>query len=238
MRRIGFSTGAIAKADFRAAIECLHNFPIDVVEISALRLAELQPLIQAFDSLNLRQFSFVSIHAPSAFAASDEHKVISLLGAFKTRHVVVHPDAVHDIDSWADVPFTVVLENMDLRKHNARSADELEFFFDKLPKAKLCFDIGHAKSVDPTMYEAERILRKYSDRLAQVHISEVTSRGSHEPVSFTAIQSFSQIARRIPSEIPIIIESPVRPQSFRDEIEKVSRALPESGVGSASVAAA
>ncbi len=44
MRPIGFSTGALARADFRRALDMLLARNITVVELSALRLSELQAL--------------------------------------------------------------------------------------------------------------------------------------------------------------------------------------------------
>ena len=68
MRRIGFSTGALARGDFRSALAILHRYRVDVVELSALRIGELAPLAHAISDLDLSAFTFVSIHAPSRFA--------------------------------------------------------------------------------------------------------------------------------------------------------------------------
>jgi hypothetical protein len=50
---IGFSTGAIAYSDFQYGLQILREQQITAVEISALRMAEWVPLIQALDSLDL-----------------------------------------------------------------------------------------------------------------------------------------------------------------------------------------
>jgi len=64
MRRIGFSTGALARGDFRSGI-ALQESRADAIELSALREAELDPLIGAIPDLPLKRFTFVSFHAPS-----------------------------------------------------------------------------------------------------------------------------------------------------------------------------
>ena len=46
MRRIGFSTGAIARGDFRTALTRMQEHEIEAVELSALRIDELAPLIE------------------------------------------------------------------------------------------------------------------------------------------------------------------------------------------------
>ena len=58
MRPIGFSTGAIAKGDFQRALRLLRKFRLDAIELSALRVDELQPLIIALPTLDLTPFNF------------------------------------------------------------------------------------------------------------------------------------------------------------------------------------
>ena len=47
MRPIGFSTGALARGDFRRGLALLRSYQIQVVGLSALRMEELEPLIDA-----------------------------------------------------------------------------------------------------------------------------------------------------------------------------------------------
>jgi len=64
--RIGFSTGAVARGDYRKALDVLYQYGVDVVELSALRISELSPLVNDLRHLELSRFSFVSFHAPAA----------------------------------------------------------------------------------------------------------------------------------------------------------------------------
>ena len=102
MRPIGFSTGALARGDFRKALTLLQARGIEVVELSALRLDELEPLITALPRLDLASFKFVSIHAPSRFGAELERRVVSLLNVEHARPypVAVHPDVVFTPSIW------------------------------------------------------------------------------------------------------------------------------------------
>jgi hypothetical protein len=79
MRRIGFSTGAISRGEFRRALEVLIRHELDVVELSALRVDELEPLVTALPELDLSSFRFVSVHAPSRFEQSDELAIVASL---------------------------------------------------------------------------------------------------------------------------------------------------------------
>ena len=96
MRRIGFSTGAVARGDFRRALDLLRGQAIDVVELSALRISELEPLVSAIPYLDLRDFSFISFHAPSWFTIEREQWVVDQLNSISGYGfpVVVHPDVI------------------------------------------------------------------------------------------------------------------------------------------------
>jgi len=208
MRPIGFSTGALARGDFRRALELLRAHQTDVIELSALRLDELEPLLVALPSLDLRQFSFVSIHAPTAFAPEIEGSVIERLRPLAARGypLVVHPDVIFTPRSWGELGDQLLVENMDKRKPAGRNVAELRRIFDSLPAARFCFDIGHARQVDPSMTEASLLLQAFGDRLAEVHISEVNTASRHDPISWNAVIAFRSIARYIPQQVPIILE--------------------------------
>jgi hypothetical protein len=208
MRPIGFSTGAIAKANFRRALELLSEHEVSVVELSALRLAELAPLLAALPALDLRRFSFVSIHAPSRFSAESERYVIDQLATTNSNYpVIVHPDVLFTPALWTKFGDRLLIENMDKRKPIGRNVRELKIFFHQLPKARFCFDIGHARQVDPSMAEASCLLRTFRDRLAEVHISEVNTASRHDPISRNAILAFQLVAGHIPQDVPIVLET-------------------------------
>jgi hypothetical protein len=106
----------------------------------------------------------------------------------------------------------------------------LERVFEPFPKAGLCFDINHARQVDPTMVEARLILERFSNRLAEVHISEVNTASRHEPLSHYAIVAFQVLATLIPADIPVTLETLIdKGQSdIPTEIERARAALPSS----------
>jgi hypothetical protein len=208
MRPVGFSTGALARGDFRRALELLHRYQTDVIELSALRLDELEPLLAALPSLDLQRFSFISIHAPTAFPLGNEASVIERLRPLAERGypLVVHPDVIFTPRSWAQLGDALLLENMDKRKPAGRNVPEMQRIFDSLPAARFCFDIGHARQVDPSMTEASLLLQAFGDRLAEVHISEVNTASRHDPISWNAVIAFRSIAHYIPQQVPIILE--------------------------------
>lgn len=234
MAHIGFSTGALTLGDFNEALRLLKETTMSAVEVSALRLSELPILIGALPTLKLEQFRYVSLHAPSRFSADEEDSVIELLRCVPTAWpIIVHPDTIHEPGKWTEFACQLAIENMDLRKPDGRSVDELRRWFGRLPEARLCFDLAHTHQCDRTMTEAFRILLEFSDRICQLHLSELDSTGHHFPLSSGSIQAFSEIASLIPSDSSVIIES-LNP--FRGESDKKQRGWIEREAERASMA--
>lgn len=228
MRPIGFSTGALAYSDFRQGLAMMRGKPLKAVELSALRQAELAPLLDALDSLDLSAFDYISIHAPSQFDPGLEAAIWDRLRDQTARGwpIIVHPDVISFSDLWKELGSCLCIENMDKRKPIGRSARELRWVFEQLPEASLCFDIGHARQCDSTMTEAYLILREFGPRLKQVHVSEVNARCKHDLLSYSSIRAFQEVAHLIPAEVPIILETPVSETEMTSEIDKVQQSLP------------
>jgi hypothetical protein len=226
MRRTGFSTGALAKGDFRAGIELQRPFHVKAVELSALRDHELIPLIEALKTLDLYEFSHVSLHAPSSLKAMGEQDLVSILSQVPLEWpIVVHPDVITDPDQWRFLGQRLCIENMDQRKPTGRTVPEMRRVFESLPDASFCFDIGHARQIDPTMGVAMDLLERFRERLRQVHISEVDPYGKHIPIGFAALLGFRKVASLIPENCPIIIESMISAADIERELQTVRQAL-------------
>lgn len=220
-QRIGFSTGALAKENFRRALALLREHRIQVVELSALRIKELAPLISALPDLELQDFQFVSIHAPSRFEPKLEEWVVNCLlplaeGGYP---VIAHPDVLFTPALWSRLDSRLLVENMDQRKPMGRTARELVPVFEQLPAAQFCFDIGHARQIDPSMMEALSMLHAFHDRLAEVHMSEVDTASQHCPISSDAITAFRSVAEWIPEQVPVILEALINEGQGEIEIE-------------------
>lgn len=229
---IGFSTGTLALGDFRLGLKMLHGKKAVAVELSALRDTELRPLVESLDELDLSQFEYVSVHAPSQFVTIDEVQVLDLLSKVFDRNwpVVVHPDVIENWAAWKQYGDLVCIENMDKRKPIGRTADELKAIFERLPEASLCFDIGHAMQIDPTMLEARAILLECGQRIRQLHVSDVNSQSGHEPLNFVAESSFARVAHLIPPNVPVIMETPVSEPWLESQMLRAQHVLLSGGV--------
>ncbi len=222
MRPIGFSSGALAKGDFRTGLALQRTKPsLRAIELSALRDYELRPLVSSLDQLDLSQFTYVSIHAPSKLTSLSEREAFSILCELPPSWpIIVHPELMPNPPLWRTLGRRLCLENMDNRKSNGRTLREMRQLFEWLPDAEFCLDLGHARQVDPTMATAMRMAQEFSGRLRQLHVSEIGRSGEHLPLSALAIYAFQLVARFIPSDCAVIIESVIEPDGMDREIRK------------------
>jgi hypothetical protein len=224
MRAVGYSTGALAPGDAPAALAALRGTQASAIELSALRLHELAPLLAAIPSLDLSAFAHVSVHAPSRFTAADEPGLAEALSALPWP-VVLHPDTMHDPGLWRRFGPRLFVENMDKRKPTGRTLRELGRVFDLLPEASFCFDIGHAHQVDRTMTDAFFLIQALGVRLGQIHISEVTSEGRHDPITRPAAAAFRTVAAWVPDHVPLILEGTAGPHGIGAQLALAREAL-------------
>jgi len=229
MRTYGFSTGALGKQDVSHALQLVAGLQTDAVEYSALRIAELKPLVDRLIRSGTGGFKYVAFHAPSQFSAEEEPGAVSLLKALVDKFavlIVVHPDTIHNFSLWRTLGKKLCIENMDHRKPVGRTATELEHVFAKLPEARLCFDIGHAHEIDRSMSLGFEIVRRYRNRIAHVHASEVSDDCKHRPFSASSRAAFMKIADLIPASAAIILETVVPEDRAGDQLEEARHIFP------------
>lgn len=231
MRPLGFSTGALARGDVARALAMLEGSGTAAIELSALRIHELDPVLAAINSADLSAYTHVSIHAPSRISAAEEGRVADALASLIPLGfpIVLHPDTIHDYGAWKQFGAQLCIENMDKRKPIGRTLSEIARVFEALPEASFCFDVGHARQIDRTMTEAYFLVTELARRLKQLHMSEVNAECRHDPLSFSAVASFLKMAPWVPVDVPIILETPAGAAggpSLERQIEMARRALP------------
>ncbi|MBL4701211.1 MAG: hypothetical protein JKX85_08125 [Phycisphaeraceae bacterium] len=227
-RNIGFSTGSLARGDFKRAISILHQYKVDVIELSALREPELPILLKALeDGLDLSKFKQISFHAPSKFVTLDEKTLCKMLQPIVARkwNIIVHPDMIQDPAPWRTLGHHLCIENSDPRKPVGQTATEMLTYFDMLPQASWCFDIAHAQQVDQSMSVAVAMLANFSDRLREIHLSRIDMEGKHWALDAPMIQACRRIAQRLDPKVPIILEAVIPPQGIPDEQRHAIEAL-------------
>jgi hypothetical protein len=126
---------------------------------------------------------------------------------------------------WRGFGDLLWIENLDKRKPIARTTAELDKVFELFPNASFCFDVAHARQIDPTMSEASRMLRSFGGKLRQIHASGLNSNSTHSALSAAASSAFSKISSLVPQDIPIILESPIAENAIEAELEYARNAF-------------
>lgn len=210
---VGCSTGYMSELrnDWPALVGRAASISGFAIELSALSEAELPGLVQYLSTASGLPFDFVSVHGPSKGRRMPDDELATLLGALPrwVSSIVMHPDAIRDWAAYRQLGRRLCIENMDARKDVGQTAGALLGYFAALPEARLCFDIAHAKAVDPTMVVGEQILAAYSGRLSHVHLSSLDGAQSHVPLTRADETLFADLLERC-VDVPWILEAPPR----------------------------
>lgn len=208
---VGPSTGYMvgARGDWPRLVAAAESCSLDVVELSALSARELPGLLRFLAEAGELPFGHVSVHGPSKGWQGTPAALATALGAIPAQvdGIVVHPETLGDPAAFADLGARLRLENMDVRKPDARTVAELERFFTLLPEARLCFDVAHAQLHDPTMGLAHELLDAFADRLVEVHVSSVEPDGEHVPLRAADAEAFLPVLERCVG-VPWVLEAP------------------------------
>jgi hypothetical protein len=185
-----------------------------VVELAALSEPEFLTLCDWLsESGRELPFRYLSVHAPSKHRQLPEAELVERIAALPRTvdAVVVHPETIERVERYEALGWRLVLENMDARKPDARTAAELEPYFDALPEAGFVLDVAHVASIDPTMAEADRLLDAFGERLRHVHVSSVDADCHHVPLTAQDEERFAPVLGRC-RDVPWVLEAPLPPR--------------------------
>ena len=104
-------------------------------EFVALSEDELPALLDYLGSGVELPFRFLSVHAPTKHRRMGEAEFVDTLAALPgcVDAVVVHPDTMEDPSLYARIGRRLAIENMDSRKRDGRTVEELAPLFAALP---------------------------------------------------------------------------------------------------------
>lgn len=208
---VGPSTGYMvgARGDWPRLVACAESCSLDVVELSALSAEELPGLLRFLGETDGLPFGHVSLHGPSKGWDGTPAALMTALSAIPAyvEGIVMHPETLGDVAAFADLGARLRLENMDTRKADARTAEELSRYFAALPAAQFCFDVAHAQLHDPSMGLAHELLDAFADRLAEVHLSSIEPDGEHIPLRAADAEAFLPVLERCVG-VPWVLEAP------------------------------
>ena len=208
---VGASTGYMedGRGDWAKLVERAAGLSPFAIEFAALSENELPSLLEYFRGEPRLLFRYVSVHAPSKGLRMSEPDLVAGLAGLPRwiDAIVVHPDVICDPANYAPLGRRLVLENMDKRKGDGRTVEELQGFFEQLPEAGLCFDVAHAASVDASMEEGTSILDAFTGRLRHVHLSSLDGESHHVSLRPDDEERFAALLSRC-RDVPWILEAP------------------------------
>lgn len=68
-------------------------------------------------------------------------------------------------------------------------------------------------------------LTRFSHIIKQIHISVVNTSSKHDIISPNVVHAFQSVAFLIPSTIPVILETPVKIEQIRQQLEMAAASL-------------
>jgi hypothetical protein len=208
---VGCSTGYMTESrnDWPALVADAARVSSAAIELSALSEEELPGLCAYLVDAPRLPFHFVSVHGPSKHRAMPDVELVEQLRQLPAwvSAIVLHPDTMEELPPYERLGRRLVVENMDARKSWGQTANDLAGVFDALPQARFCFDIAHAKAVDPSMEVGGELLSAFVTRLSHVHVSSLDEQDSHVSLTPSDESLFSDLLRRC-ADVPWILEAP------------------------------
>ena len=211
---IGFTSGRyISEKVFLDRLDLFVNMGCDAIELHLKQ--------QDLDYFNyppsiyqkLKVFKYVALHTPALnvnFDASDiSRKMMDTVDIFleksQAQSVVIHPDRISIPEILAQRNWPLTLENMDWRKNDAKSIEQMDKWFEIFPQAKMVLDWNHIFTNDQSMKLGKLMLKKFGSKITHYHLSGFIDEDRlHEPILTS--NSF-EIAKSVPKDgKPIIIE--------------------------------
>jgi hypothetical protein len=213
---VGASTGYMQslRGDWKAQVEEAWRVSSFAIELSALSESELPSLAEYLHQTPSLPFRYISIHGPSKGRQIDEEQLVASLAQLSgsAAGIVMHPDTMDELALYRPLGHKLLLENMDSRKPDGRTPDELHRAFAELPEAGFCFDIAHAWSIDPSMAVAGELLDSFRARLRHVHLSSLSEDLHHVSLTDEDEDLFSPTLKRC-LDVPWIFEAPPQADS-------------------------
>lgn len=204
----GVSTGCFYRTtteDWSQLQRMAHAYSDQAVELSALSASELPALVNHVKQLDRSDvpFASVSVHAPAKGVRGNDEEMCALLTQLPEwiERIVLHPDIVSTWAPWRSLGSRLAVENMDRRKGFGCTPDELQDVFSRLPDARLCLDLAHVATIDPSMQLAYDLIDAHGERLVEVHISSTDRDAHHVPLSArdaSRFDNFVDIACHVP----------------------------------------
>lgn len=187
MIKLGYSLGeSKLKYSFKERLNILLSVERYAVEISYVVADRLKELLDDDDIFKIKQFDFISIHAPVRISESPKvwlrypskegglivEKLLEIAGKINANAILFHSDLIDDF-GWLNnkIGNLLAFENMDASKSFGNTIDDLKLIFKKSSNAKWVCDLNHLYTLDNSMKISDDFHENFQDRLIYYHLS-------------------------------------------------------------------
>ena len=190
-------------------INIFRQFDIDGIEVAFKRVEDLTKLTEENKEF-LRSFEFNSMHAPFREKYDSEEifdRIKKTAEEINAKNIVFHPQ-----ESLKNKNINATIEN---QKEKEPLTQEL---MDRDKKFKLCFDVSHTD----TTGETEKLLKKYFDRIAEIHFSANSEDKRHVPLVNAKPGFFDNLSEIKRLDVPFVLEARYLPgdiETIKKDIE-------------------
>jgi len=227
--KVGFSTGAFHKKfSTKESLSFLKGLDIKVVELGFVKVERMYSgWADEVTKEDLGSFDYISLHAPviqygknseTEFVFSKLNKINDLR---KLDLVVFHPDTVEDFSVFNNLNFPVGFENMDNRKVNYKTVEEMQKLLEMNPSYGMVLDVNHIYTNDKSMVLAREFFKKCGSRIKEIHLSGYET--LHDPLFKTKQKEIIDSIEDF--DIPIINEADINPEYAEKERDYVIREI-------------
>jgi len=186
MADVGFGTGSLHKQ--KIPLDEILDFYKEVgataVEISLGSIDELNNFTLINLEEKIKNFNFVSIHAPFRnirYNSDTTREVLTTLNYKARNHkingIVIHPDLVEDFSNLTNSDLPILIENMNLEKQSGKFAWEFETY--RLFDLGYVLDIEHSYGNNSNIEFANELINAMGSRLNHLHVSGKKNNQNH-----------------------------------------------------------
>jgi sugar phosphate isomerase/epimerase len=181
-------------------INIFRQFDIDGIEVAFKRLKDLAGLTRENKEF-LNSFGFNTMHAPFKERYDSEEifdKIKKVAKEINAKNIVFHPQ-----ESLKGKDFNICIEN---QKRKEPLTEEL---LDKNKKFTLCLDVSHTN----TTGETEKLLKRYFNRISEIHFSANSEDKRHVPLVNAEEGFFDNLSEIKKLDVPFVLEARYPPNN-------------------------
>jgi hypothetical protein len=213
---LGPSTGCLYKLGISLTdkVKFIKSLGANAIELGFGHKDRLAPdQLSGLTSELLRNFDYVSVHAPSDHEYENNTETREILDKLSNINknirelnlVVIHPDKIKDYSVFRNYDLLFAIENSDTRKPFGQKPEELIPILKANPNFQITLDLNHVYGNDRSMSLAKDFYKKLGNKIAEIHLSGYVTH--HDPLFKTKQIEILNALKNL--ENPLIIESPV-----------------------------